>query len=222
MIIVVTLPCCGPHRRHRAHGGVGTVPVERWLPNMLDVALMLSLQSTRHVRTASHAPSVALPLPLATPSGPPPETSGCPAVCAWSRLAGAGAGAPADVRARRHAAHECGRGSSRPGTRYASRISPAGCPPSHTGLTAAATGSLRQINRAGRNTPLRACTGLHLWRDRGFRVQRGCQTLATPRAGYRSGNWWVWRDPAPGLYHGSPATAGRSAHARWQVGTCAA
>src|SRR5215510_3253365 len=66
MIIVVTLLCCGPDRRHRAHGGVGTVPVERWLPNILDAALMLSLQSTRHVRTASHASSVALPLPLTT------------------------------------------------------------------------------------------------------------------------------------------------------------
>ena len=49
--MVVTLPCCGPNRRHCAHGGVGTVPVDRWTPDMLYVALMLSLQSTRHVRT---------------------------------------------------------------------------------------------------------------------------------------------------------------------------
>src|SRR5215470_17469891 len=140
MIIVVTLLCCGPDRRHRAHGGVGTVPVERWLPDILDVALLLSLQSTRHVRTASRASSVALPLPRATPSGPPPATSGCPAVCAWSRPTGAGAGAPADVRARRHAARGCGRGSWLPGTRYASRISPAAYRHSRTGSTAAAAG----------------------------------------------------------------------------------
>src|SRR5215510_6343456 len=138
--MIVTLLCCGPNRRHGAHGGVGTVPVDRWTPDMLDVALLLSLQSTRHVRTASRASSVALPLPRATPSGPPPETSGCPAVCAWSRLAGAGTGAPADVRARRHAARGCGRGSWRLGTQYASRISRAAYPHSRTGLRAAAAG----------------------------------------------------------------------------------
>src|SRR5262245_53632809 len=151
--MVVTLPCSGPNRCHGAHGGVGTVLVERWTPDMLDVALLLSLQSTRHVRTASRASSVALPLPPATPSGPPSETSGCPAVGVWSRLAGAAAGAPADVHARRHAAPGCERGSSRPGTRYASHTSPAACPHSHTDVTAAAGESLRQTDQAGRNTP---------------------------------------------------------------------
>src|SRR5262249_61343234 len=107
---------------------------------MLSVARMLSLHGTRHVHPPSHAEIVALPLPPATPSGPPPETSGYPAVCAWSRLAGAGAGAPADVCARRHAARGCGRGSWRLGTRYVSRISRATCPHSHTGLTAVAAG----------------------------------------------------------------------------------
>jgi hypothetical protein len=34
-------------------------------PDMLDVALILSLQSTRHVRTPSYAASMALPLPPA-------------------------------------------------------------------------------------------------------------------------------------------------------------
>src|SRR5262245_11530093 len=189
---------------------------------MLAVALMLFLQSTRHVRTPSHAESVALPLPPAPPNGPPPETSGCPAVCARSRLAGAGAGAPADVRARRHAAPGRGRGSWRPGTRDDSRTSPAACPPSHTDVTAAAVEELRQTDQAGRNTPRRACTASRLWRDRGCRTPRGRQRPATPRAGYHSGNWWVWRDPSPGPYHGSPATAGRSVHARWRVGTCAA
>src|SRR5215510_782818 len=60
--MVVTLPCYGPNRGHGAHGGVGTVPVDRWTPDMLDVALLLSLQSTRHVRTPSYAKSMALPL----------------------------------------------------------------------------------------------------------------------------------------------------------------
>ena len=63
--MVVTLPCCGPNRRHGAHGGVGTVPVDRWTLDMLDVALRLSLQSTRHVCTPSYAESMALPLPPA-------------------------------------------------------------------------------------------------------------------------------------------------------------
>src|SRR5215510_8092615 len=38
--MVVTLPCSGPNRCHGAHGGVGTVLVERWTPGILDVALM--------------------------------------------------------------------------------------------------------------------------------------------------------------------------------------
>src|SRR5262249_54073824 len=65
--MVVTLPCCGPHRRQSAQGGVGTVPVDRWTPDRLDVALRLSLHGTHHVRTPSHAESVTRPsrlLPL--------------------------------------------------------------------------------------------------------------------------------------------------------------
>src|SRR5262249_15814609 len=170
--MVVMLPCCGPHRRHVAHGGVGTVPVERWTPDMLHVALLLSLHGARHVRTASCASSVAPPLSPVTASGPPPKTSRCPAVCAWSRLAGAGTDAPADVRARHHAARGCGRGSWLPGTRYASRISRATCPHSHKGVTAVADGSHRQRDRADHNTPLRACRESRLWRDRGCRTQR--------------------------------------------------
>src|SRR5262245_39052908 len=105
IIIVVMLPYCGPDRHPSAQGSVGTVPGNRWTPDTLSVARMLSLQGRPHVRTASRASSVALPLPPAISSGLPPETLGYPAVCAWSRLAEARAVAPADAHAHRHAAH---------------------------------------------------------------------------------------------------------------------
>src|SRR5215470_11645332 len=120
---------------------------------MLSVARMLSLHGTRHVRPPSHAEIVALPLPPATPSGLPPETSGCPAVCAWSRLAEARAVAPADAHARRHAARADAPGSLPLKTPYACHTSPATYPHSHTGSKAAASGSPRQTDRAGRSRP---------------------------------------------------------------------
>ena len=30
--MVVMLPCCGPHRRHGPHGGVGMIPMDRETP----------------------------------------------------------------------------------------------------------------------------------------------------------------------------------------------
>ena len=63
--MVVMLPCYGPDRRQSAQGGVGTVPINGWTPDTLAVALMLSFQGRPHVRAASRASCVALPLPPA-------------------------------------------------------------------------------------------------------------------------------------------------------------
>ena len=151
---------------------------------------MLSFQGRPHVRTASCTSSVALPLPPATPSGPP-RNIGMP-----SRLRVVSPG-----RSRRWRSGRCPRSPSCCAWVWARKLAPrntvcfpvflAQRPHSHTGVTAVADGSRRQRDRADHNTPLRACRDHTCGAIEGSGTHRGRQTPATRHAEYRSENWSV-------------------------------